>query len=105
MQVAYLINQYPNVSHTFIRREILALERQGVRVMRLALRGWRDQLTDPQDRCEREQTNYVLREGPSRLLLALLHLLVTRPLRFTLALVLACRMSWGAERALHVHLV
>ena len=35
MRVAYLINQYPAVSHTFIRREILALERQGVEIMRV----------------------------------------------------------------------
>jgi colanic acid/amylovoran biosynthesis glycosyltransferase len=26
IRVAYLINQYPKLSHTFIRREILALE-------------------------------------------------------------------------------
>ena len=37
--VAYLINQYPKVSHSFIRREILALERQGVAVLRVAARG------------------------------------------------------------------
>jgi len=30
LRVAYLVNQYPKVSHSFIRREILALERQGV---------------------------------------------------------------------------
>ena len=28
-RIAYLVNQYPKVSHSFIRREILALERQG----------------------------------------------------------------------------
>ena len=32
MHIAYFINQYPKVSHSFIRREILALERQGVEV-------------------------------------------------------------------------
>src|SRR5205085_8481529 len=36
--VAYLINRYPAVSHSFIRREILALERQGIEVQRIALR-------------------------------------------------------------------
>ena len=39
MHIAYFINQYPKVSHSFIRREILALERQGVEVQRIALRG------------------------------------------------------------------
>ena len=33
MHIAYLINQYPKVSHSFIRREILALERQGFEIM------------------------------------------------------------------------
>ena len=31
LRVAYLTNQYPKVSHSFIRREILALERQAGR--------------------------------------------------------------------------
>ena len=31
MRIAYLVNQYPIVSHVFIRREILALERRGSR--------------------------------------------------------------------------
>ena len=34
MKVAYLVNQYPHVSHSFIRREILALEAHGVTVER-----------------------------------------------------------------------
>ena len=42
MRIAYLINQYPKVSHTFIRREIQALERKGVSVMRLSIRGWNE---------------------------------------------------------------
>ena len=37
MHIAYLINQYPKVSHTFIRREIQALERQGLIVSRIAV--------------------------------------------------------------------
>ena len=40
MRIAYLINQYPKVSHSFIRREILALERQGFEIMRISIRGW-----------------------------------------------------------------
>ena len=31
MRIAYLINQYPAISHTFIRREIRALEDMGVK--------------------------------------------------------------------------
>ena len=35
MRIAYFIKQYPKVSHSFIRSEILALERQGCTVQRI----------------------------------------------------------------------
>ncbi|AUH63562.1 glycosyltransferase [Paracoccus zhejiangensis] len=63
MRVAYLINQYPKVSHSFIRREILALERQGVSVHRMALRGWDAEVVDPEDRDEQARTSYTLQGG------------------------------------------
>ena len=66
MRVAYLINQYPKVSHSFIRREILALERHGFEVLRIALRGWDLELVDPEDLQERTRTRYVLRDGRAR---------------------------------------
>lgn len=53
LRVAYFVNQYPKVSHAFIRREILALEQQGVDVLRIALRGWSDELVDAADLTER----------------------------------------------------
>jgi glycosyltransferase involved in cell wall biosynthesis len=105
MRIAYLINQYPKVSHSFIRREILALERQGFEITRISLRGWDGELVDPEDQLERERTRYVLREGALALLLALTRMLLTRPVRFIKALVLACSMSRRAERPLLVHLV
>ena len=59
LRVAYLINQYPKVSHSFIRREILALEQQGVEVQRFALRGWADELVDPADVAERDTREFI----------------------------------------------
>jgi colanic acid/amylovoran biosynthesis glycosyltransferase len=38
MKILYLINQYPKVSHTFIRREILSLEELVHTVERVAMR-------------------------------------------------------------------
>ena len=61
LRIAYFVNQYPKVSHTFIRREIQALERQGFAIQRIALRGWDADLADAEDACERELTRYALR--------------------------------------------
>ena len=40
MKIAYLVNHYPAISHSFIRREILALERLGHEILRISVRGW-----------------------------------------------------------------
>ncbi len=105
MRIAYLINQYPKVSHTFIRREILALERQGFEVTRISLRGWDIELVDKEDELERQRTRYVLRDGSLPLVVSLLRFGLTRPVRFIEALALAWRMGRHAERPLPVHLV
>jgi glycosyltransferase involved in cell wall biosynthesis len=105
MRIAYLINQYPNVGLTYIRREIAALERLGFEVMRVALRGWDGKLENPDDRAERTRTRYVLRDGVLILLLAATRMLFTRPVRLFRAVALAWRMSRRAERPLPVHLV
>ena len=105
MRIAYLVNFYPAVTHVFIRREILALERRGVEVTRIALRGWDSkEFVDQEDQLERERTRYVLRGGAPALLLALLRALFTRPARLARALALAWRMGHRAEQPLLVHL-
>ena len=99
MRIAYLVNYYPKISHSFIRREVLALERQGVEVVRVALRGWvGEMIVDEEDHLERKRTRYVLREGAPRLLLALARALLTRPLLLIRALSLAWRMGSRADR-------
>jgi glycosyltransferase involved in cell wall biosynthesis len=103
MRIAYLVNQYPMVSHLFIRREILALERRGVEVMRIAMRGWNAVLVDEEDRVERQRTRYVLREGRLALFLAAVRMLLKRPLLFIQALRLIWRVGWRGERPLLVH--
>ncbi len=105
MRIAYFINQYPKVSHSFIRREILALERQGFEIERIALRGWEGELVDEADHQERARTRYVLQQGLCRLAWPLLRTLLTAPGRFMSALVLALRMGRHADRALPYHLV
>ena len=103
--VGYLVNQYPKVSHTFIRREILALERQGVHVRRYALRGWDAEVVDEADRQEQRQTRYVLKAGLLPLLGATWQVLWQRPAAAWAAWRLAWRMSRGSDRPWPVHLV
>lgn len=103
LRVAYLVNQYPKVSHSFIRREILALERQGVSVQRIALRGWDGVLVDEDDVQERARTRYVLQRGPLPLLGAMLSAAIAAPLRFCQALALATRMGRRADRSMPFH--
>ena len=47
MKVAYLVNQYPHVSHSFIRREIAALEPFGDRALRAQMADLAEAGLDP----------------------------------------------------------
>lgn len=103
--VAYFINQYPKVSHSFIRREILALERQGYDVLRIALRGWADVNPDSQDQAEQKKTRYVLQGGVLSLFFATITAAISAPRRFFNALTMALRLSRQADKAWPYHLV
>ncbi|MBU1424378.1 MAG: glycosyltransferase family 4 protein [Gammaproteobacteria bacterium] len=106
MRIAYVINQYPKISHTFVRREILALERQGFDVLRIALKGWDAELADEVDERERAQTRYVMQKGVFALLWPVLRVLVSTPRLFVSALALAIRIGRGeGGRPLPYHLI
>jgi colanic acid/amylovoran biosynthesis glycosyltransferase len=105
MRIAYLINQYPKVSHSFIRREIQALERRGVSVMRISIRGWNEPLVAADDAKERQQTRYVLQGGALPLLVAFFRILLSRPVKALKALALEMRLARRSERPLSVHLI
>ncbi len=104
MKVAYLSNQYPLTTHTFIRREIAGLERAGVSVLRLAIRPVSDPLPDPADRKEREITQALLESGVARLLPDVFEVFRSRPRRFLLGLALALRWGMGSHRGLLRHI-
>ena len=105
VRITYLINQYPKVSHTFIRREILALERLGHEIQRVALRGWDEKPIDSQDILEQTKTVYVLKNGILSLLLSAFKCLLQKPSNFFSALWLAIQMGIRADRPLIFHLV
>lgn len=105
MRVAYLVNQYPAVSHTFIRREIAALEEHGLCVARFTLRQPRGRLVDAADLAEQSRTRCVLDVGALGLGAALARDALRRPWRLARALVLTLRLAVGSGRGVLVHLV
>ena len=104
MKVAYLINQYPTPSHTFIRREIHALEAMGWTVVRYAARPLPAPPVDPVGRAETDRTRTVLGAGAATILGSTLLAAITRPGRFLAGLGLARRMAKPSGRGLFVHL-
>ena len=104
MRIAYLTTEYPAVSHTFIRRELLEIERRGHAVLRLAIREAPSPLADPVDRDEHGRTLHCLSQPLWQLLAAQVRTLLTRPLAFLRALRLTLRMGWRSERGVARHL-
>lgn len=104
LRLAYLTNKYPAVSHTFIRREILEMERRGHFVLRLAIRRADADPVDPSDLAEQARTFHVLSLPRARLLLAALAQAASHPLATLRGLGLALRLARSSDRGLARHL-
>lgn len=105
MKLAYLCNQYPAPSQTFIRREIAALEAAGQPVERFSIRP-AGELVDPDDRAEMARTRTVLGPGAApRLALAVLAVAFSRPGRFARALRSAWHLGRGNGRGSSIQFV
>ncbi len=86
MKIAYLTGQYPKVSHTFIRREILELEARGHEILRLSVRPADSGIADPADRTERDRTQTFFAFGRASVVLAALRACLTHPVVIALEL-------------------
>lgn len=104
MTIAYLVNQYPKVSHSFIRREIAGIEACGIQVARFSIRSCGSELVDEEDKRELEKTRFVLGIGKVGLLFALLRVAITRPIRFLSALWLMLQVGRKSDRGVLRHL-
>ncbi|MFO0907062.1 MAG: glycosyltransferase [Isosphaeraceae bacterium] len=103
--IGYLVNQYPMVSQTFIRREINALEDMiAGPIRRYAVRRGNTPLNEPADRAEAERTEWILDGGLAGLALALLQALFTRPGRLARAFAGAWKLGTRNNARL-IHLV
>lgn len=105
MNITYFVNQYPKVSHTFIRREILELEEQGFKVQRVALRGWNAEVADEVDKEEQGKTSFILDKGIKGLVGFAWSRIVESPLVFSRLMHKAYRMSKMSERGVFFHIV
>ena len=103
MKIAYFINQYPKVSHSFIRREISSLEAKNITVCRFSLRSNINELVDTQDIEEYTKTRYVLKVSPLRLMLIMLMTCMLNFKRLVSATILTIRIGKRSDRGLLRH--
>jgi colanic acid/amylovoran biosynthesis glycosyltransferase len=103
VRIAYFTNTYPAVSHTFIRREIKAMEALGVTVLRYAARPGQN-LIDPEDRAEERHTHYVVRASVVEIVRCCFGLVLTRSLAAVQAIRQAIKMGWRSDRGILRHL-
>lgn len=97
MRIGYLVNTYPRASHSFIRREVHALERQGHHIHRFAMRSDRAALVDPADLAEDDRTEHLLKH-PLRMAVSAIGWLARHPLRAAKAL----RMGRGLRHLVYM---
>jgi len=103
MNIAYLTTVYPSVSHTFIRREILELERRGHSIRRFSIRE-PDTCVDPVDKEELLKTFYCLGQPKLKILWRTFATLLTHPAKWIEALITVLKFSLRSERGLVTHL-
>lgn len=104
MRLAYLVNQHPMPSTTFVRREMAVLEAIGHKVDRYTVRRLK-RLIDPLDLAEEKRTRAILDLGVARLFAAMLGVATRKPVKFIEALRLAIRVGRKSDRSALYHLM
>lgn len=98
-RIAYLMSNYPAVSHAFVLREVQALRDTGVEVQTLSIhRADRTQLLADADRAEADHTFNVLPIGTRSLLAAHVVAFGRAPRRYVATLMLALRTGTPGVR-------
>ncbi len=91
------------VSHSFIRREIEALEQLNITIQRVSIRKTTGITVDPADEKELNRTRAILQVDRFILLKSILQILTT-PLNFFRALAVSLAIGWRSERGILIHL-
>jgi glycosyltransferase involved in cell wall biosynthesis len=95
IRIAYLVSQYPAISHTFILREVLALRKLGIDIVVASINSVdrsAEQLTK-EERSEVARTFYVKKTSIFRVALELVHTFLRYPIRYMQSLVFALRLG------------
>ena len=104
MKIAYLINQYPQVSHTFVRREIQALEKLGYEILRISVRDIESDFVDANDSDEKTKTVSLLSHSKVQILLSTLKTFLLNPFRFCKTFLFALRVGTNSERGILINI-
>jgi len=104
MIIAYLMNTYPMTSTTFVRNEIQALEKRGLKITRYAVRTWSENLVEPADIQEKETTRYILSNNIFGLISATVIEMITNPKGFLSAIALLGKLIKNAKGSLVPHI-
>lgn len=105
MKIAYLINQYPGISHSFVRREIQALERLDVDVARFAIRPSKQGLVSDEDKAEEAITRQIVETPPWQIIKAISASFIAAPLSALKTMGTAARLGWRSEAGLLRHII
>lgn len=99
MRVAYIVSEYPAVSHAFILREVLAMRALGTEVETFTVYpSGPEKLLTEVDRAEAKRTHSVLPLRPPRQAAAHVRALLTCPGRYFSALRVALSLTPGGAR-------
>ncbi len=105
MNICYFVNQYPKVSHTFIRREILGLESLGAKVIRVAARNSPEELVDETDKQELTKTRCIALGNKKGLLKSGFKQFLSTPLNFIKAIGVAFQLAFNDQNRYFYNLI
>jgi colanic acid/amylovoran biosynthesis glycosyltransferase len=92
VKIAYLVSQYPAPSHTFVRREIAALRKRGVKIDVFSVRPPRpEEVMSDVDRADCAETTYLLPASAFTVLGNNLRMFLRAPLAYIGALTFSLR--------------
>jgi colanic acid/amylovoran biosynthesis glycosyltransferase len=95
MRLVYLLSEYPNLTYTYLLREVRALRDSGLDLQVISVRGCDrpDHLLSPQERDERERTYVVLEEDFVSVVWTHLSILIKSPRRYLAGAVYSLRLA------------